>query len=55
MKKRSRQTQPKRGSKKPYRQPALTVHGNLRSLTAAKGGNRGDGTGVPKTKTTAIP
>ena len=55
MKKRPKHTQPKRGSKKPYSTPALTVHGNLRSLTAAKKGNRSDGAGVPKTKTTSFP
>jgi hypothetical protein len=55
MKKQPKRTQPGRGSKKPYRTPALKVHGNLRSLTAAKKGNRGDGMGVPKTKTTSTP
>jgi hypothetical protein len=55
MKKRPTQTQPERGSKKPYSTPALAVHGSLRSLTAAKHGNRGDGAGKPKTKTTSGP
>ncbi len=40
--------------KKPYRAPALTVHGDLRSLTRAKGGTRSDSGGRPKTKTTGV-
>jgi hypothetical protein len=40
------------GKKKPYRSPELTVHGDIRALTRAKGGAKSDGTGVPKTKTT---
>ena len=38
--------------KKPYHPPRLTVYGDLRRLTMAKGGNRRDGGGNPKTKTT---
>lgn len=38
--------------KKPYRPPRLTVYGDLRRLTKGKGGNRSDGGGFPKTKTT---
>ena len=53
MRKRPKQTPPERGSKKPYRKPALTVHGDLRSLTAAKGSTKSDGPGVPKTKSGA--
>ncbi len=40
------------GSKKPYHAPKLTVHGDIRTLTRAKGGNRSDGGAKPKTKTT---
>jgi hypothetical protein len=39
-----------RPAKRPYRAPALKVHGDFRKLTAAKGGAGGDGTGKPKTK-----
>ena len=34
--------------KLPYSPPRLTIHGNLQTITAAKGGNRTDG-GEPKT------
>jgi hypothetical protein len=34
--------------KLPYSAPRLTIHGNLQTITAAKGGNRTDG-GAPKT------
>ncbi len=50
---------PKRGAaprgsarKKAYRAPKLTVHGDIRKLTRAKAGTRGDGTGKPATRTT---
>jgi hypothetical protein len=36
--------------KKRYRTPSLTVHGDLRRLTQAKGGCLGDGGGMPKTR-----
>lgn len=36
--------------RKPYRPPRLVVYGDLRSLTMAKGGTKGDGTGKPATK-----
>lgn len=36
--------------KKPYRSPALKVHGDFRRLTAAKGGTNNDGGGKPATK-----
>ncbi len=38
--------------KKPYRPPRLVTYGDFRSLTrtSAKGGTKGDGGGVPKTK-----
>jgi hypothetical protein len=35
--------------RKPYRSPKLVVYGNLRRLTKAKGGQKGDG-GMPKTR-----
>jgi hypothetical protein len=37
--------------RRPYRSPALTVHGDFRKLTAAKAGINNDGSGKPKTKT----
>ncbi len=40
----------RRTHKKAYRAPKLTVHGDIRTLTTAKGGTRSDG-GRPKTKT----
>lgn len=36
--------------KKPYSRPKLTSYGELRVITAAKGGAKGDG-GVPNTMT----
>jgi hypothetical protein len=42
------------GRKLPYSTPKLTVHGDLRTLTAAKGSNR-DEAGQPKTFTTSMP
>ena len=36
------------GRKLPYSTPKLTVHGDLRTITAAKGSNR-DEAGLPKT------
>ncbi|MFI5280419.1 MAG: hypothetical protein ACHQU1_07980 [Gemmatimonadales bacterium] len=38
--------------KSPYRKPVLRTHGDIREITKAKHGNRGDGGGKPKTKTT---
>jgi hypothetical protein len=37
--------------RRPYRSPALKVHGDFRRLTAVKSGDTNDGTGKPKTKT----
>jgi hypothetical protein len=37
--------------RRPYRTPALKVHGSFRQLTAAKAGINADGSGKPKTKT----
>jgi hypothetical protein len=37
-------------ARRPYRSPALTVHGDFRKITAVKGGTSGDGAGKPKTK-----
>ena len=42
---------PRRAKKRPYRAPSLRKYGDLRALTSAKRGNRMDGTGVPKTRT----
>lgn len=36
--------------RKPYRPPRLVVYGDLRRLTRAKGGNKGDGAGKPSTR-----
>ena len=41
---------PRHARKRPYRPPALVRHGDLKTLTMAKGGNRTDG-GSPKTRT----
>ena len=45
---------PHRVKKRPYHAPVLKTHGDLRTLTKAKGGNRSDG-GSPKTRTTGSP
>jgi len=37
--------------KRPYRKPTLVRHGDLKTLTMTKGGNRSDG-GSPKSRTT---
>ena len=42
------------GRKLPYTTPKLTVHGDLRAITAVKGGNR-DEAGQPKTFTSGKP
>jgi hypothetical protein len=47
---RKAQSRPSTGTKKPYRSPALTVHGDVRDLTHAKKGKTSDGTGKPKTR-----
>ena len=47
-----RKIDPRASVKRPYRAPALKVHGDFRKLTAAKGGTNADGSGKPKTKTT---
>ncbi len=39
-------------ARRPYRAPVLKVHGDFRKLTAAKGGNMGDGSGKPSTRST---
>ena len=36
--------------KRLYRTPRLKTHGNLKTLTLAKGGANGDGVGKPKTR-----
>ena len=38
--------------KKPYRQPKLTVHGDIRTQTNAKAGTKSDGAGKPATRAT---
>lgn len=47
------QTKPS-GKKQPYSRPTLTIHGDLRTITAAKGGNRDD-SGQPKTWSNTMP
>ena len=42
------------GQKLPYSAPKLTVHGDLRTITAAKGSNR-DEAGQPKTFASGMP
>jgi hypothetical protein len=42
------------GEKLPYTAPTLTIHGDLRTMTAAKGGNRKE-SGQPKTFPTSAP
>jgi len=42
------------GVKLPYSAPTLRVYGDLRTITAAKGGNRHEA-GRPKTFSTAAP
>jgi hypothetical protein len=37
-------------SRKPYRKPKLVDHGDLASVTKAKGGHASDGSGKPATK-----
>ena len=39
-----------RAGKKPYRAPRLTVYGDLRTITKAKGGTSNDGGGKAATK-----
>ena len=41
---------PVKPAKRPYRAPRLAVYGNLRDMTRAKGGVKGDGGGNPATK-----
>jgi hypothetical protein len=38
-----------KNDKQPYSQPKLTIHGDLRVITAAKGSNLQDAGGRPKT------
>lgn len=41
--------------KKPYRPPRLVAYGDLRTLTMAKGGNKGDGGAKPSTRVSGSP
>jgi hypothetical protein len=36
--------------RKPYHAPVLKQYGDLGRITGAKGGKKGDGAGVPRTK-----
>jgi hypothetical protein len=40
----------KKTERKPYRTPRLKDYGDLRRIVMIKGGNKGDGGGVPATK-----
>ena len=42
------------GEKQPYSSPKLTIHGDLRTITAAKASTR-DETGLPKTFNSGMP
>jgi hypothetical protein len=46
----TRKTNRSAAAKRPYRAPALKIHGDFRKLTAAKGGTNADGAGKPRTK-----
>ena len=50
-----RKTEAPKPPRRPYRSPALKVHGDFRKLTAAKGGSATDGSGKPKTKGAGLP
>jgi hypothetical protein len=50
----STETAPSTGQKLPYSAPTLTIHGDLRTMTAAKGGRKNDA-GHPKTFTPGGP
>ena len=41
--------------KRAYRAPKLTTHGDLKTMTLAKGGALADNVGNPKTRTVAHP
>jgi len=41
---------PQPSRKRPYRTPALVVHGDLRTMTQSKGRSNSDGSGKPKTR-----
>lgn len=44
---------PLQAKKRPYRRPKLVVHGDLKTLTQAKGGSMGDG-GKPATRSAGM-
>jgi hypothetical protein len=39
-------------SRKPYRTPTLAVHGSVKALTKQKLGDKGDGSGKPRSRPT---
>jgi hypothetical protein len=45
----------KQTAKKAYGRPRLTVHGDLRRITMAKGGTKQDGGSKPSTRATGGP
>ncbi|MBI4500157.1 MAG: hypothetical protein HY700_03250 [Gemmatimonadetes bacterium] len=49
-KKREAARQSRKPGRKPYQTPVLTLHGDLRSLTASKQGAANDGAGKPATR-----
>jgi hypothetical protein len=50
-----RRTDAPTSPRRPYRSPALKVHGDFRKLTAAKGGSANDGGSKPRTKGAGTP
>ena len=54
-KKKPAQPEEQQCAKRPYATPRLVVHGDLRKITLGKGSNLADGTGVPKTRSSAGP
>ena len=45
-----RRTEPAPAKKQPYRAPKLVVHGDLKTMTRAKGGTGNDGGTKPRTR-----
>jgi hypothetical protein len=41
--------------RKPYRTPALAVHGSVKALTRQKVGDKNDGSGKPRSRTSGPP
>jgi len=41
--------------RRPYSTPTLKIHGDLKTITMAKGSNKGDGGGKPATRSSGGP